>query len=52
MYRLAYISSGAVREVKGDKESLEVLLRHLFAAHNNYKGGVANFELLHFGEIQ
>mgnify|MGYP003143920300 FL=1 len=47
-----YVSSGKTHEVKGDKESLEVLLRHLFAIHNNYKGGVDNFELFHFGEIK
>lgn len=51
MYKLKYEEYGIVQNVmSAEKEPLQVLLRHLFALHNNYKGNTENLEIIFFGK--
>jgi len=51
MYKLKYEADGTVQSVMStEKEPLQVLLRHLFALHNNYKGSTENLEIIFFGK--
>ena len=53
MYKLTYEEHGILHTVwSNEKEPLQILLRHLFALHNNYKGGTQNLEIIFFGEGQ
>jgi mannose-6-phosphate isomerase-like protein (cupin superfamily) len=51
MYKLIYIEHGVKHEVTSStSEPLQMIVRHMFAIHNNYKGSVEDFELVYFGE--
>jgi hypothetical protein len=51
MYKLIYLEHGIKYEVKsGSPEPLQMIVRHMFAIHNNYKGSTDDFELVYFGE--
>ena len=50
-YKLMYEEYGTLHIVwPYKKEPLQILLRHLFALHNNYKGSTENLEIIFFGE--
>ena len=51
MYKLIYIEHGIEHKVTSSTtEPLQMIVRHMFAIHNNYKGSVDNFELVYFGK--
>ena len=53
MYKLEYIEHGIQQKItSGNIEPLQMLLRHLFALHNNYSGSSGEFELLFFGKVE